>query len=67
MDAKEIGIRLKKLRNDKTQADVANAIGITTMAISQYENGERIPRDEIKIKLAEYFGVSIESLFYAPK
>lgn len=64
MDAKAIGSKLKNLRGEKTQQEVATAIGITTMAISQYENGERIPRDEIKIKLARYFNVTIESLFY---
>lgn len=64
LDSKAIGMRLKKLRGDKTQQDIADAIGVTTMAISQYENGERIPRDEIKIKLANYFNESVGNLFF---
>jgi len=64
MNPKIIGAKLKELRGDRTQLEIANAIGVTTMAISQYENGERVPRDEIKIKLAALFKVNIEELFF---
>ena len=60
-----IGEKLKRLRGDKTQKTVADAIGITSMAISQYEQDERVPADAIKIKLANYFGESVESLFFS--
>ena len=63
--AKETGERLRELRAERGQAEVAEAIGVSTMAISQYETGKRIPQDKIKIKLARYFGQSVESLFYA--
>jgi DNA-binding XRE family transcriptional regulator len=46
---------------------VAEAIGVTTMAISQYESGDRVPRDEIKIKLAKFFKKSVEELFFNAK
>ncbi len=65
--AKETGERLRELRAERGQAEVAEAIGVSTMAISQYETGKRIPQDKIKIKLARYFGQSVESLFYAQK
>lgn len=65
--AKETGERLRELRAERGQAEVAEAIGVSTMAISQYETGKRIPQDKIKIKLAKYFGQSVESLFYAQK
>lgn len=66
-DAKTIGERLLKLRNSamKTQKDVAKAIGISVSALTMYETGNRIPRDEIKVKLAHYYSVSVERLFYA--
>lgn len=64
LNSKAIGVRLKKLRDTRTQQEVADAIGVTTMAISQYENGERIPRDEIKIRLANYFNETVENLFF---
>lgn len=67
INAKAIGSYLRQLRGAKTQAEVANAIGVTTMAISQYESGERIPRDEIKIKLANYYDRTVEQLFFNQK
>ena len=66
LDAKKIGANLKSLRGNKTQREVANALGITTMAISQYENGDRIPRDEIKVKISKYYNRSIDELFFNP-
>ena len=59
-----IGLRLKVLRGRRSQKEVADAIGVTTMAISLYEAGERMPRDEIKVKLANYYKKSVTSIFY---
>lgn len=64
MDSKKIGARLRELRGDKSQREIANACGITDMAVSLYESGERIPRDEIKKSLARFFGVTVESIFF---
>lgn len=65
MDAKKIGERLRKLRGSRTQKEVADAVGITAMAISQYESGERIPRDEIKKSLAEYYKRTVNFIFFS--
>ena len=62
---KVIGERLKTLRGERTQSDVANAVGVTIMAISQYERGKRIPSDEMKLSLAKYFNTTVEKLFFA--
>ena len=59
-----IAENLRKLRGDKTQKEVADAVDVTPMAISQYEQAERIPADPIKIKLAEYFGTTVEAIFF---
>lgn len=64
MDTIKIGKILRDLRGDRPQREVAEAIGVTTMALSQYENGNRVPRDEIKISLAKFYGVTVESIFY---
>jgi len=64
LDKKEIAERLKELRGDRTQQEVAQAVGVTTMAISLYESGERIPRDEIKVRLAAYYKRTVEYIFY---
>lgn len=64
LNAKEIGERLVKLRGTTPREAVAKAIGISVSAISMYENGERIPRDAIKIKLAEFYGKSVQEIFF---
>lgn len=65
MDSVKIGERLEKLRGSRTQREVAEAVGVTPMAISQYERGERIPRDEIKKALAEYYKRSVNFIFFS--
>ena len=58
------GAKLKELRGAKTQQEVADEIGITKSALAMYERDERIPRDEVKVRIAEYFGVSLLYLFF---
>lgn len=65
MDKKKIGERLVKLRGNRSQTEVAKAVNITPSALSMYENGERIPKDEIKKRLAEYYKRSVTTIFYA--
>lgn len=65
MDKTRIGEKLRELRGEKSQREVAEAVGTTAMAISLYESGERVPRDEIKIRLARYFDTTVDALFYA--
>ena len=66
IDAKVIGQRLLQLRNNlnKTRKDVAEACGISVSALTMYEIGKRIPRDEIKIRLSNYYKKSITSIFF---
>ena len=65
--AKAIGNQMKDLRTARgvSRNQLSTAIGASESAIAMYEAGERIPRDEMKCKIADYFGVSIESLFFA--
>ena len=64
MKQQEIGIRLVKLRGDRTQEQVAKAVGISVSALSSYERGERTPRDPVKIALAKYYKKSVQSIFF---
>jgi len=59
-----IGKRLIELRGNKTQDEVAKALGISRSAIGMYETGERVPRDNIKLKIALYYGKTIQSIFF---
>lgn len=45
---------------------VAAALGISVSAIAMYETGARVPRDEIKVKLADYYGTTVQALFFDP-
>jgi hypothetical protein len=65
INAFAIGERLKRLRGDRTLKEVSERVGISESALSMYENGARIPRDEIKIKLANYYKKTIQSIFFA--
>lgn len=65
INAFAIGERLKRLRGDRTLKEVSECVGISESALSMYENGARIPRDEIKIKLANYYKKTIQSIFFA--
>lgn len=56
--------RLVEARGDEPRAKVAEAVGISVSAMGMYENGERIPRDEIKVKLAEHYNKTVQELFF---
>ena len=60
---KENGIRLMKLRGDKPIREVAEAINVSPGAWCMYESGKRNPRDEVKIRIAKYFGVQVTDIF----
>lgn len=60
----DIGKRLKELRGDRNRDKVAEAVGISSSALGMYECNKRVPRDDVKKKLADYFGVTIQQLFF---
>ena len=64
VNAKVIGERLRSLRGKKKADEVSKAVGISNSALCMYERGERVPRDEVKVRLAQYYGQSIEAIFY---
>ncbi len=55
---------LRKLRESKklTQADVASALQIGRSTYTKYESGKSKPVSEMLIKIADYFGVSVDYL-----
>ena len=65
MDRKEIGRRLRALRGKRTQQEVAKALGITVQALSHWENGNRSPWDDMKVKVAQYYGVNVADIFFS--
>lgn len=67
INAKTIGLKIKNLResNNLTQEEFCKKVDITQSALSNYENGLRIPRDEVKLRIARCFDTSIEAIFYS--
>lgn len=57
--------RLIQARGKQSREEVAKAIGVSLSAITMYETGARVPRDEIKVKLADYYETTVQALFYA--
>ncbi|MDO5804097.1 MAG: helix-turn-helix transcriptional regulator [Clostridia bacterium] len=64
MDKTKIGKKLLYLRGTKSRDDVAKELGISPSTLAMYETGKRIPRDETKVKIANYYDVDIVELFY---
>lgn len=60
----EIGKRLRTLRGEKSLNEVAQALEVTSMAVSNWERGIRTPSDYMKVKIAQYYGVTVESIFF---
>lgn len=58
-----IAYRLKTLRGNRSQEDAAAAVGVPLATYKRYENGQQIPRDEIKQKLAKLYNVPVEMFF----
>ena len=54
--------RIRDLREDKdiTQAQLANILGMSQTGYSKYENGENDIPTQILIKLADFYGTTID-------
>lgn len=65
MNKEKIGETLIMLRGKRTLAEVADALNISISALSMYERGHRVPRDEVKQRIARYYKRSVNSIFYA--
>lgn len=59
-----VGKILKKLRGNRTRLEVAKSIDITVSALSNYENDYRVPKDEVKKKLAIYYNKTVDEIFF---
>ena len=65
MDSKKIGKLLTALRGEQSLRDVAKTLGLSPAAIRQYESGNRIPRDNIKEKIAKFYDKTVQEIFYS--
>lgn len=56
---------LIRLRGNRTQAEVAKAIGVSTSAYTMYEKGQRVPRDEVKSRIAKLYNRTVQFIFFS--
>ena len=61
-----IAERLLDARGDKSRKVVADAVGISISALTMYELGQRVPRDDIKVRIADYYGCTVQALKFEP-
>ena len=55
---------LIELRGEKKQEEVAKSLGIATSTLGMYETERRIPRDSIKVKIANYYKKTVQEIFF---
>jgi putative transcriptional regulator len=63
----KLGNRLREFRfqnNQISQQDLANAVGVTRLTILSIENGRFTPSAFLALKIARYFNVHFEDIFY---
>ena len=67
MSEEGFGGRLRKLRRQAgfTQKALAAELHTSRGNISMYENGARVPRDEVKVKLADYYNTTVQDLSFS--
>lgn len=55
-------LKSERIKNKKTQKDIADYLGMTKQAVQRYESGLSTPKLQTWQKLADYFGVSVPYL-----
>ena len=56
-------IKVQRAIKNITQADLAEAIGVSRQTINTIESGKYVPSTVLAIKLAQYFKKSVEEIF----
>lgn len=56
-------IRVFRAEHRMSQAELAERIGVSRKTISTIEVGRFVPSTVIALKIARYFGVSVEDVF----
>jgi DNA-binding XRE family transcriptional regulator len=59
------GQKMRKLRGKRTRAEIATLVGVTHSSYTKYERDERIPRDSVKVRIAQVLGDTVANIFFA--
>lgn len=63
----KLGNHLRRFRFEQgelSQQALANAVGVTRLTIHSIETGKFNPSTLLALKIAHYFGVNLEAIFY---
>lgn len=58
-------LRFLRAKHNISQKDLAKALNVNPSTLSMIEKGENVPRLELAYKIANFFGKSIEEVFYS--
>ncbi len=56
-------IKVERARKNITQGDLADALQVSRQTINALENAKFVPSTALALKMAKYFGCTIEELF----
>ena len=57
-------MKLAELRGSMTLEELAKKLNVSCSSLGKYERGERTPRDNVKKRIAAYFGKTVQEIFY---
>lgn len=60
-----VGSKLRELRGNQSKSVVAEAVGVSESAYVKYERNERVPRDDVKMRIASYFNKTVQEIFFS--
>lgn len=63
-DQIRMGKILRDLRGSMSLAEVAKKVGVSVSAMCMYESGQRVPRDQVKVALANFYNRPVSYIFF---
>lgn len=64
VNREQVAKNLIGLRGTKTQSCIAKDLGIAQSTYALYEIGKRVPGDDMKATIAEYYGKTVQEIFF---
>lgn len=56
-------VKVARAKKDITQQDLADTIGVSRQTINSIEKNRYVPSTVLALKMAKYFGCTVEELF----
>jgi putative transcriptional regulator len=57
-------LKVERAKRNLTQAELANALNVSRQTINSIETGKFIPSTVLALRLADYFDVKVEDIFF---